>query len=53
MVPSYKYFRCQKVTYIWDEESRAFYANHGLDNSTPLEHFHLQGGLNEEDQKKR
>ncbi len=52
-VASYRFFRCQKVTYIWDESSSRFYANHGLDVRAPLSLFHQQVGLSAEEQKRR
>ena len=52
-VNSYRFFRCKKVTYIWDSEERVFFDLKMLDNNVPLNFYHLQNGLSKEEQRDR
>ena len=41
-VNSVRFFRCKKVTYLWDDESGIFYPMRGLDHNTDTGMFHQQ-----------
>ena len=39
-VQSVRFFRCKKVTYLWDEEGSMFYPLKGLDHNTDTGLYH-------------
>ena len=41
-VQSMRFFRCKKVTYLWDEDSSLFYPLRGLDHNVDTATFHQQ-----------
>ena len=52
-VNEFRFFRCKKVTYVWNADERMFFGLKMLDNNVPLNFYHLQTGLSKEDQLTR
>ena len=52
-VNEYRFFRCKKVTHIWDSENSMFFELKMLDSNVPLNFYHLQNGLSIEEQQTR
>ena len=52
--PCSRYFRCKKLTYVWDEDDSVFYPLRGLDSEVPVSAFHgFADGLSEREQRRR
>ena len=49
-VDKFRFFRCKKVTYIWDAEQATFFNLKMLDSNVPINYYHLQTGLSKEEQ---
>jgi len=52
-VESYRFFRCQKIAYLWDDDSLSFYPIHGLDRNAKLSLFRTLHGLTRDEQARR
>ena len=50
---SYRYFRCQRISYLWDSDSGTFFASHGLDLGVRAEEYHELTGLSPDKQALR
>ena len=49
-----RYFRCKKLTYVWDEGDSVFYPLRGLDSEVPVSAFHgFASGISEREQGRR
>eukprot|EP00095_Tigriopus_kingsejongensis_P012017 maker-scaffold982_size73714-snap-gene-0.8 protein:Tk12017 transcript:maker-scaffold982_size73714-snap-gene-0.8-mRNA-1 annotation:"cation-transporting atpase 13a3" len=49
----YRFFRCQKIVYIWDDNSAQFHPLAGWDQAMPTKVFHEQKGLSPVTQAQR
>jgi hypothetical protein len=52
-VASFRFFRCQKLVYLWSDEEMTFVRLHGFDCDVPLSAFHSAKGLSKEEQRTR
>ena len=53
-MPCFRYFRCKKLTYVWDEDDSVFYPLRGLDSEVPVSAFHgFADGISDREQRRR